>query len=325
MPVVLDESLLGSRVVVRYRRSKSDAGPPLSDAVGELVELTASTATVLRRRGPVVVSLDSIVAVRRVQPDRAQILELELIASRGWRPATVVEADGWLLRADQGWTGRANSVLPARTPRKPLPSMLAIAAAFYADRGLPLQVQVPLPARALLDAELANRGWTIARPTVVLVGRGSRDGYPDRDSGEGVGAAAADRGVTLDRTPSAAWLAAYHYRGGPLPGPAVKLLTRHDCVRFATVVSGGRTIGIARGAVDDGWLGITAVEVDPAYRRRGVATTLMAALHTWAASEQAHRCYLQVDGDNEAAVALYARLGFTEHHRYHYRVAPAVP
>jgi predicted GNAT family acetyltransferase len=30
-----------------------------------------------------------------------------------------------------------------------------------------------------------------------------------------------------------------------------------------------------------------------------------------------------VEEDNKAARALYARSGFTSHHRYHYRIAPA--
>jgi ribosomal protein S18 acetylase RimI-like enzyme len=32
---------------------------------------------------------------------------------------------------------------------------------------------------------------------------------------------------------------------------------------------------------------------------------------------------LQVASANEPALALYERLGFAEHHRYHYRLAPA--
>jgi GNAT superfamily N-acetyltransferase len=308
MPVVLDESLLGRRVVVRYRRAESDARPPLTDAVGELVALTTATATILRRHGPVEVPRAAIVAARPIRPDRGQILDLELIASRGWRPETQLMQDGWLFRADRGWTGRANSILPVSTPSRPLPEMLSAAAEFYSDRGLPLQMQLPLSARASLDNELAGRGWTIARPTVVLTRR--------------LATLEQNHPVVLDESPSPEWLAAYHYRGGQLPGHAAALLTRHDCVRFASVLDAGRVVAIARGAVDDGWLGVTAVEVDPAYRRHGIAVALMAALQAWAVTQGAAHGYLQVDGDNTKASALYARLGFTEHHRYHYRVAP---
>jgi hypothetical protein len=35
--------------------------------------------------------------------------------------------------------------------------------------------------------------------------------------------------------------------------------------------------------------------------------------------------YLQVENDNTAARALYRQAGFTDHHGYHYRVAPETP
>jgi N-acetylglutamate synthase len=41
-----------------------------------------------------------------------------------------------------------------------------------------------------------------------------------------------------------------------------------------------------------------------------------------AVAEAAASLYLQVEEDNHAARALYTRAGFTEHHGYHYRVAP---
>ncbi len=160
MPVMLSAKLVGRRIVLRYRRSDGIL-PPLSDVVGELVSLTPTTAIVAGRGGRITVDRAAIVAAREVAPHRREILELERIARRGWRAAEVVELDGWRLHADRGWTGRANSVLPLITPRRPLPELLAEAGRFYAERGLPLQIQVPLPARGLLDAELAGRCWTL--------------------------------------------------------------------------------------------------------------------------------------------------------------------
>jgi GNAT superfamily N-acetyltransferase len=46
----------------------------------------------------------------------------------------------------------------------------------------------------------------------------------------------------------------------------------------------------------------------------------MAALGGWARERGARRCLLQVVESNTPALALYGRLGFTEHHRYHYRL-----
>jgi len=297
--------------VLRYRRSDGVL-PPLSDVVGELASLTETTAILTGPDGPVTVDRAAIVAARAVAPHRREILELQRIARRGWRAAEVAELDGWLLSADQGWTGRANSVLPLATPHRPLPVLLAEAGRFYAERGLPLQVLLPLPARGLLDADLAGRCWTLQRPTVMLT----------RPIGEPADPPPGREPVTLEEAPSAAWLDGYHYRGGRLPEYAVRLLTRHDQVRFASVRSAGSVAGIARGAVDEGWLGVTAVEVAPEQRRSGVGRALMAALLGWGRRCGADRCYLQVDADNPAALAFYQRLGFTEHHRYHYRLAP---
>jgi ribosomal protein S18 acetylase RimI-like enzyme len=73
----------------------------------------------------------------------------------------------------------------------------------------------------------------------------------------------------------------------------------------------------------DGRLVVTAVSVDERYRRRGLGTALMAALDEWAVDRGGDSCLLQVVATNAPALALYDRLGFTVHHRYHYRLGPA--
>ena len=77
-----------------------------------------------------------------------------------------------------------------------------------------------------------------------------------------------------------------------------------------------------RSSVDDGGGGFTAFEFDPGHRRRGLAGHVLRELLRWAAERGATSAYLQVALENEAALALYHRLGFAPHHRYHYRTAP---
>lgn len=224
---------------------------------------------------------------------------------------------GWLLRAADGWTGRANSVLPLGEPGVPLDTALAAVQEWYADRGLPARFQVPLPLRSDLDAELDRRGWEAYNPTLVRVAR----------IDEAL-AAAPVRGLpaaTLASTPSEEWLAAYHYRGGShLPPMAVRVMTAAADPIFASVTIDGDLAGIGRAVVDfdtdgQGWCGITALETAPAFRRRGIGQHLVTALLTWAAGRGATRAYLQVMEDNVAAHAMYDRLGFTTSHSYHYR------
>jgi ribosomal protein S18 acetylase RimI-like enzyme len=72
--------------------------------------------------------------------------------------------------------------------------------------------------------------------------------------------------------------------------------------------------------VTDGWLGLSLIEVAPAVRGKGLARHMMGALAGWALEVGASRAYLQVDESNTVAIALYERIGFSTHHRYHCRV-----
>ena len=128
--------------------------------------------------------------------------------------------------------------------------------------------------------------------------------------------------VEMEQEPSEDWLALYHYRGQPsLPPIARQVLTSAPWQAFASIRADGQTIAIGRVAAAADWAGLTAIEVAPGYRRRGLATVVTAALTTQAAAHGAAHVYLQVEDDNEPARMLYRRIGFTAHHDYHYRIA----
>lgn len=239
----------------------------------------------------------------------ASDLELERIAALGWQAEHTAWLGAWLLRANDGFTGRANSVLPLGDPGLDLDDALEEVGRWYDRWGLAPRIAVPSPAHADLDEALVGRGWVPAWGAVVLVA--GLDELAVRDEDE----------VEVLPAITTAWESAYHYRGESRPAGRA-LLERADVVGFAQVVEGGRVVGIARGTVVERWLGITAVEVAPTHRRRGLATRLLAGLVAWSRHHGAVAAYLQVAPENEGALALYRRAGFVDHHTYRYLDAP---
>src|SRR5215467_8662587 len=244
--------------------------------------------------------------------------ELEVIAAKGWRAPVEERLGGWLLRAAQGFTGRANSALAARDPGIPLAEAVQAVRRWYAERDLPAMVAVPYslgrPGDSGTDRFLGQHGWGIrADPAAVMTAPAAAVTRPQL----------AER-VDMHPEPTRAWLGHYRYRGQRLPPIARQLLVSAPFQAFASIRRDGGIVAIGRVAVADGWGGPTAVEVHPGHRRTGLATAITDALATAAAAQGAAGIYLQVAVGNEAARALYTHTGFTEHHGYHYRVAPAV-
>jgi ribosomal protein S18 acetylase RimI-like enzyme len=238
--------------------------------------------------------------------------DLEQLAARSWRGLEEERFGDWLLRASGGFTGRANSVLVVGRSPVDLPAAVAAVTGWYERRGLRPRAQVPMPGGERADDALAAAGWIRDDDNLVLTA--SLTGW----AGPRVA-------VDLAAVPDEAWLNGYRYRGTPLPPVAAAVLANADEPVFASIrcdPAPAPLAAVARGVVVDGWLCVTAVTVDDRYRRRGLATAVMAGLGAWARERGAHSCLLQVAGSNAPALALYERLGFTEHHRYHYRLGP---
>lgn len=295
--------------MITRRNGESVRIPETAVVAGKVVP-----AAPARRRGPA-----------------ASYEELARVAARGWRPVESERLGEWELRAAvekvgcearpggvgagrrEGFTRRANSVLPLGDPGLPLDAALAAVRRWYGERGLPARIQTATGAEGtqeLLCAELERRGWV--REVTAEVWTGALAPVADRAEGAG---------VTLAREADEAWLARYGRKG--VSEVALQVLSGPS-VWFATVPgdAGAPPAAIGRCVVDGRWAGFAAVEVDPARRRRGLATEVMAALARRALDEGASAAWLQVETDNEGARALYDALGFTAHHAYHHYRAP---
>ncbi|MFY1634055.1 GNAT family N-acetyltransferase [Solwaraspora sp. WMMB335] len=328
---------VGHRVVVRRIVGVSGGRPLYTDLLGVLAELTGTELTVLTRHGPQRVARADVHRGKRVPPsadpavraaarrEAAAIDRLELVADETWPAPTRQRLGDWLLRAADGWTGRANSALPLGDPGRPLPAAVDAVHSWYTRLGLAPQVNVPLPAAADVAAELAGRGWRARRLVLVQTA----------DLADLLQRATDQRSlppVRLEPTPSPDWLAMVAAgkpvtattpepgtpAGPSLPPAAYHVLTAVPQVRFAQVYDGGDLIAVGRGCLsaDGRWCGLSLVQVVPAARRRGLAIRLIAAVAGWAHREMgARHAFLQVEQHNPAT-ALYTRLGFTTQHTY---------
>jgi ribosomal protein S18 acetylase RimI-like enzyme len=264
--------------------------------------------------------------------------DLERAAARHWQAPETEPLGEWLLRAADGFTGRANSALPIGDPGVPLPAAVTLVEDWYRRRALPPMIVVPGPlhngaAPAPLDNFLAERSWVLRPGPAFVMTAGIADllpAPPDALPPATLPPATLppDATVHLAPEPDAAWLALYRYRGQDLPPIARTLLMSAPWQAFASLRQAGRTVAVGRISVapqsPDEPLGvITAVEVDATCRRQGLGAAITAVLAAAAADRGARRVLLQVETGNTPARALYARLGFRDSHRYHYRVAPA--
>ncbi|WP_055492398.1 GNAT family N-acetyltransferase [Streptomyces sp. TP-A0356] len=312
---------VGKRVSVRRLSEHAAEGEKFTDTVGVLTSWDNGVLLITRRSGESVRIAESSLVAGKVVPaaparrrgPAASYEELARISARAWQPVEREPLGEWELRAAAGFTRRANSVLPLGDPGLPLDEALTVARRWYADRGLPAYIQLATGAEGtqeLLCAELEARGWT--REVTAELWTGALAPVADREA----------PAVVLSRAADEAWLARYRRKG--LSEVALRVLGSGPSVWFATVpgMEGAPPAAIGRCVVDGRWAGFAAVEVDPEQRRRGLATTVVAALARQALEEGASAAWLQVETDNAPARGLYAGLGFGAHHAYHHYREP---
>ena len=253
--------------------------------------------------------------------------DLERVAAAHWRGTEEEWLGEWLLRAADGFTGRANSALPLGDPGLPLDEALDYVTRWYRDRGLPPMIAVPVPLdpgqvdpaspAGELDAELARRSWPDrGRPRLRHGGRpaalrwvGIRRSRAGTGRGRGAslpaGLSSAPTGPTTPGSPgttTGARRTCRRSRAQVLTSAAGAVVREHQGRR--------RGAAIARLSIAEGWAGLTAVEVHPGHRRQGLGAAVTAAACAEAAQRGVHRVFLQVEADNAPAQALYERLGF---------------
>lgn len=273
----------------------------------------------------------SIIAVRRVPPARGgrdplrvEAEALQQITLPSWVDQQTSCGD-WTLRFADGFTRRANSCLAIGDPGCSWDAAATAVIDFYRLRGQDPLVQVIADDPA--ERALVARGWQIGGPETdllvirlaALIGDRSVSGPPgprirleEAMSDRWLGGLLRQRGLSTPTRASRAVLA------GP---PPVVFASVNEADADSSAADPG-LIAMARGQLNQDWLGITGLWTRPDHRGRGLATGTIDAIARWAAIRNARYAYLQVEKDNAAAQAAYASLGFARHHGYRYLRPP---
>jgi GNAT superfamily N-acetyltransferase len=306
---------IGARVTVRLH----EATGGFRDIVGTLQRCGDGVNELINSKGQIITfSTDEISIWREVKPlpDRAgtgapfslRIQELEHLSDLTWPADEITELGKWRLRISDGFTMRANSVLPTGAapfgePNLDIDKAVDEVVKIYQEKGLTPTFTLPLPLYEELDNYLANFGWNVKIGAEYLVSE-----IPDS-----LDLDSADFEIVITAEPTPEWLEVQSDH-------RLERIMRNYPARYAQIKFQNKTIAIGRIATSAKWSLATRVFVNPEFRGKGIGALLMRALMAAAKEEGATKVGLQVDSENGAGLALYKSMGFRFHHSYNYRV-----
>ena len=245
------------------------------------------------------------------------IRAIEEAASRAWPAKHTQQYGGWLLRATEGVTRRANSVLPLGNPDdKTLEAALEHVQLFYKEHALPTRFQMTSASQPdELDSFLESKELIIDMRVKVLTVPLANIHLEEPEVG-----------VVVFGSPWNDWFMTYQTASGfkkqqmkVRQGIIERISNEKAC---AAAILGEKVMGIGLAVLDQEWLGLFSLVTEPKVRRQHIATSITQSLIGWGLSRGAQYGYLQVEETNEPAQKLYFGLGFTEAYSYWYRVTP---
>lgn len=230
---------------------------------------------------------------------------LEQAAFHAWLPAQTLVHQGWVIRVDTGYTGRANSVTPQGAATPPFEEQVTFCETLYRERGLsPLFRLTTLEDYSELDRFLETRGYTHTSPTMVMSAPCKGSDTPHLQA------------RTLDE-----WLPHYDRYTERVNTRAHRAILERIATPhlYASFQIEDQIIGVGLGVMNEELFGLFDIVVAPEWRGKGYGKALVGGMMAWGQANGATTAYLQVTGQNTIAQNLYRQLGFTETYYYHYR------
>ncbi len=209
----------------------------------------------------------------------------------------------WVLRADGGVTGRANSCWANGASYRDFTADIVEVERWYASQSLPTVFQVYDGNDALVNA-LLDRGYCERSGALVMTASDIVVADPPAFR------------WSVSETPPASLCA---FVGDE--GRVVECTRTPLPLRIVTALHNEVPIGAGAVVVDGTIAGIGLMYTEQSHRRQGVATAVLGGLANEARLLGASSFWLQVSPRNRGAIELYRRVGFGIEHAYTYYFA----
>jgi len=264
------------------------------------------------------------------------LLRFEEISNNAWPALQTIQYDGWLIRLANGVTKRSNSVsMLYPSSLDPMIKIGFCEKIYHSQHITPCFKVTELSSPAGIDIMLENEGYfihsTISFQTLDLLPATNQTvslvHHPQlmNDSGKsGYIHGFPSLEVKIQAQESPDWIDEFIRMNGfdtdrkPTYLAIMRQMITPKCV--ISLVFNGTIIGVGLGILDDACVGLFDIVIDPGFRRNGLGELLVNRILDWGYRQGAVTAYLQVLSDNQPALRLYKKSGFTEKYRYWYRM-----
>ncbi|MBN1330323.1 MAG: GNAT family N-acetyltransferase [Candidatus Heimdallarchaeota archaeon] len=236
------------------------------------------------------------------------------LATNAWPPKKIIPLNGWLLRIDDGLFQRANSVVPLKYTGHNLENDIQEVEKIYTDYNLQTIFQLSdyYQPQSLWD-KLLELNYKIHAESMVMYGKiKEMINLPINNTFS----------YSCSTELSAEWfnsLQLFNNSNIERIEIAKRIIARIKQRKIFFFAKQNKSIvGICLAVIERGSLGIYNMAVEPGQRRKGIGLSLIGQMASWALEEQLENIYLQVQGDNLEAIALYEKAKMKEIYKYRY-------
>lgn len=240
---------------------------------------------------------------------------IEKTATRAWPAETTKLYEHWLLRKNKGVTKRANSVftigeMPERS------DWLAEIELFYEAQNITPCFYITEATPRELDCILQENNYKVGPKLSILsaTSEGVIEKIAENDQYR----------IEVSNEVSSHWMTSFLTLEGHSEKHREAFQTIFRGIRltkgFISLYLDEEVVAVATIASEHGWGYVSNVVVNTKYRRRGIASQLLLHLAKWALAQHTEHLFMQVLANNEPALHLYQKLGFTELTKSYYLV-----